>query len=49
MVMVDMPLPAWGETKPAYNRATRPLEVDKDTREKQSRALATLKGIKAKP
>jgi hypothetical protein len=34
VVTVDMPLPAWGETKPAYNKATRPLGVGKDAREK---------------
>jgi hypothetical protein len=34
VVMVDMPLPAWGETKPAFNKATQPLEVGKDVKKK---------------
>ena len=33
VVTVDMPLHVWGENKPSYNRATRPLMVSKDTRE----------------
>ena len=36
VVTVDMPLPMWGETKPAYNKASRPLGVKKDNREEQS-------------
>jgi hypothetical protein len=34
VVRMDMPLPEWGETRPACNRATRPLEVGNDAREK---------------
>jgi hypothetical protein len=49
MVTVDEPLPTWGETKFAYNKATRPLEVNKDAREKQSRVLVTLLEVEAKP
>ena len=30
VVTVEMPLPMWGETKPACNRATRPFKVGKD-------------------
>jgi hypothetical protein len=36
VVMADMPLPAWGEIKLAYNKAARPLEVGKDTEDKWS-------------
>ena len=38
--MVDMPLPAWGETKPAYNKETQPLEVSKGAREEWSQVPA---------
>ena len=34
VVTVDMPIPAWGKTRPAYYKATRPLKVIKDAREK---------------
>ena len=32
MVTVDKPLPMWGETKLAYNMASRPLEVGRDAK-----------------
>ena len=44
-----MPLPTWGETKPAFNKATRPLEVGKDVREKWSWVLVIMKDVRAKP
>jgi hypothetical protein len=47
--MVDMPLLAWGKNKPIFNKATRPLRVGKDVREKRSRVLATPKEVRAKP
>ena len=36
-------------TKPAYNKATQPLGVGKDDREKWSWVPATPKEVKAKP
>ena len=41
MVTVDMPLPMWGKTKHACNKATRPLEVGNDAREKWCQVLMT--------
>jgi len=41
VVMVDMPLSAWGEIKHACNKATRLLEVGKDVSEKWSRVPMT--------
>jgi hypothetical protein len=38
VVIVDMHLPAWGKTKLACNRATRPLGVDKDIGENRVRS-----------
>ena len=49
VVMVDKPLPAWGEIECAYNQASRPLWVEKDAREKRSEAHAALMRIMAKP
>jgi hypothetical protein len=34
VVTVDMPLPAWGETRPTRHKATQPLKVGKDARKK---------------
>ena len=33
VVIVDMPLPAWGETKLTCHKVTQPLDVSKDARE----------------
>jgi hypothetical protein len=33
--------PVWGETKPTCNRASRPLEVNRDTEKKRSRVPLT--------
>ena len=49
VVTVDMPLPAWGKTKPAYHKVARPLGVSKDAREKWSQVPMTPLEVKAKP
>jgi hypothetical protein len=41
VVTMDMPLPTWGKNKLANNRATRPLEVSKDAKEKWSQVTVT--------
>ena len=41
VVTVDMPLPVWGRTKTAYNKASRHLEVSKDIREEWCRVPVT--------
>ena len=49
VVMVDMHLSAWGETKPTFNKVARPLVVGKDIRGNGVGDPMTLKRVRAKP